>query len=711
MSKIPNEWTCPITHQLMQVPVIAEDGITYEESAITKWLNTPSSNNRSPVTNTRITLEGLTVNYALKSLIERFVQENNVVVGNPPPQKISDPIVLNTSSITAKRFKINDKSFMHIKVKSPNTGDKKTTLVIAAIDISGSMGSNASLEKEGNYQFSRLDLVKHSLRTIVDSMNETDYIALVPFSTAASILLQPTQLDESMKQICCNLIDELKPTNTTNIWDALKLSFDIASHPDHENKNISILLFTDGEPNVNPPRGIIPTMNRKLETINQSAETQNVNFTINTFGFGYQLDSLLLRNIANYGKGQFSFIPDASMVGTVFVNFISNVLLNYSTLDKLTINSSVSSNEIIVDSLQYGQDKDFIVEDPHNIDKIISYNGSNYTVSSDLQEVDMDSAYHYVRFQLVNIIGSLVGSFDNSYTTVLDNFHSEMFSKFSGSDQVSELLKDIKSSDINQGQIMKAVESEDWYNKWGKHYLLSIQRAHECQVCNNFKDPGVQLYGGQQFSVLRDKIEENFCNLPAPKPSIKLYSYRSGNSGVAYTPPTNMGSYMNSGGGCFDGNSIVLMDNNETKYVKNIVKGDVLFNNSKIRCVVKTKVYDDIDLCTINNMLITPWHPICMDKSDNWQFPIKIVETEKRKIYYVYNLVLESGHYAMINNIKVVTLGHNFTNNNVIQHNYYGSDKVITDLMKFEGWDEGLVLLDKPHFERDVNGKISNISV
>ena len=31
--------------------------------------------------------------------------------------------------------------------------------------------------------------------------------------------------------------------------------------------------------------------------------------------------------------------------------------------------------------------------------------------------------------------------------------------------------------------------------KWGKHYLQSLQRAHELQQCNNFKDPGVQFYG------------------------------------------------------------------------------------------------------------------------------------------------------------------------------------------------------------------------
>ena len=39
------EFICPITHQIMQDPVIAEDGIVYERSAIEKWMQ---SNDTSP---------------------------------------------------------------------------------------------------------------------------------------------------------------------------------------------------------------------------------------------------------------------------------------------------------------------------------------------------------------------------------------------------------------------------------------------------------------------------------------------------------------------------------------------------------------------------------------------------------------------------------------------------------------------------------------
>ena len=141
MSQIPNEYKCPITHEIMQVPVIAEDGITYEKHAIEQWLNNPSSRNRSPVTNSEISINGLKINYALKSMISRFLEDNNMTSSSDINVTIdnTDPIVPNKSTLAVKKFIIDDKSYLHIKVKSPDNGEIKNTLFIANIDISGSM--------------------------------------------------------------------------------------------------------------------------------------------------------------------------------------------------------------------------------------------------------------------------------------------------------------------------------------------------------------------------------------------------------------------------------------------------------------------------------------------------------------------------------------------------------------------------------------------
>ena len=40
---------------------------------------------------------------------------------------------------------------------------------------------------------------------------------------------------------------------------------------------------------------------------------------IHTFGFGYYLRSGLLKSIAEIGSGNYAFIPDAGMIGTIVV--------------------------------------------------------------------------------------------------------------------------------------------------------------------------------------------------------------------------------------------------------------------------------------------------------------------------------------------------------------------------------------------------------
>jgi hypothetical protein len=59
-----------------------------------------------------------------------------------------------------------------------------------------------------------------------------------------------------------------------------------------------------------------------------------------------------------------------------------------------------------------------------------------------------------------------------------------------------------------------------------------------------------------------------------------------------------------------------------------------------------------------------------------------------------YNLVLESGHIVEMHGYEVCTLGHGFTDNDVIAHPYFGTEAVIQDLKTYSGWDYGFVMMD-----------------
>ena len=80
----------------------------------------------------------------------------------------------------------------------------------------------------------------------------------------------------------------------TNIWDGLKAGLDLLdSRTDTivgglpgRSRNASVFLLTDGVPNIEPPRGYIPTMQRYKDQ--HGGKYPGI---VNTFGFGYSLKS------------------------------------------------------------------------------------------------------------------------------------------------------------------------------------------------------------------------------------------------------------------------------------------------------------------------------------------------------------------------------------------------------------------------------------
>ena len=47
------------------------------------------------------------------------------------------------------------------------------------------------------------------------------------------------------------------------------------------------------------------------------------------------------------------------------------------------------------------------------------------------------------------------------------------------------------------GILFIGASKDEYFSKWGRHYLPSLSQSHLLQRCNNFKDPGIQHYGGE----------------------------------------------------------------------------------------------------------------------------------------------------------------------------------------------------------------------
>jgi len=257
-----------------------------------------------------------------------------------------------------------------------------------------------------------------------------------------------------------------------------------------------------------------------------------------------------------------------------------------------------------------------------------------------------------------------------------------------------------------EGQVAEAFSRPDWFKKWGVHYLPSLVRAHLLQQCNNFKDPGVQVYGGRLFRELQLTAEEIFCKIPPPTPTQQnQYS----NYSSSYTPPVSMAVYNSSSNVCFGGDCLLtLADGKSKKKIKHVEKGDLIKSlhglEAKILCVIKNPVSKNhVEMVQLKGGLkITPWHPIRLNGV--WTFPKEVANylstKESLPCDTVYNFVLDKGHVVFVNDVECVTLGHGFEGD-VVSHPYFGTNLVIRDLKKMKGWNEGCVEVDSKCIVRD----------
>lgn len=68
--EVPIQFVCPITHEIMKDPVIAEDGFNYERSAIEQWFNMKPT---SPMTNLELSSTETIENVVLRGKIEKYL--------------------------------------------------------------------------------------------------------------------------------------------------------------------------------------------------------------------------------------------------------------------------------------------------------------------------------------------------------------------------------------------------------------------------------------------------------------------------------------------------------------------------------------------------------------------------------------------------------------------------------------------------------------
>jgi hypothetical protein len=420
-----------------------------------------------------------------------------------------------------------------------------------------------------------------------------------------------------------------------------------------------------------------------------------------------------MESICVEGGGSFGFIPDCSMVGTVFINWCAKALLTVAH----NVRVKVGSNIFFLGDCLKGQSKSLYFPQwlADTIVSEVQYdNGLVYTptpfekTGSVLSAKSIAGLYESVKaLTKIKFIHNVVklsseaqsNGVANDPISILNMLYSELSNLHSQDALIQDILLDIVSSNENEGQIQKAISKQEWWDTWGANHCIAYARALRLQQCINFKDRVLQHFVSDEFKELQEKGADIFSTLEVPTPS----GYGGGDLTFS-SGHIDMSRYISQAGPCFAGDCFVLMHGNTYCKVRNLRKGDRVYGGHAVACILFTPAHSmKVEMVHFESGLqITPWHPIHQEGLP-WMFPAEHPAGKLVQSYIdgYYNLVLESGHVIEMHGYKVCTLGHGFTDNEVIVHPYFGTNAVVEDLKTYNGWEYGFIKMNPLRLRRD----------
>ena len=168
------------------------------------------------------------------------------------------------------------------------------------IDVSGSM-----------YGPTRLELVKSSLKLLINNLREKDKVAIVVYAGAAGVVLPSTSGGD--KQKIREALDKLTAGGSTAGGAGIQLAYKIAKENFVRNGNNRIVLCTDGDFNV----GV--SSNEGLEQLIEKERQSGVFLTVLGYGMGNYKDSKM-QVLAQKGNGNHAYIDNLQEANKVLVN-------------------------------------------------------------------------------------------------------------------------------------------------------------------------------------------------------------------------------------------------------------------------------------------------------------------------------------------------------------------------------------------------------
>ncbi len=202
----------------------------------------------------------------------------------------------------------NNSRLLRIGIKGREIREehRKPANLVFVIDVSGSM------DRED-----RLELVKRSLRLLVNELYEGDRVGIVIYGSDGRVLLEPTGIEYTDRIL--SAIKRLAPGGSTNAEEGIRLGYRMADRMFDPEKINRIILCSDGVANVGRtgPEEILKQIKRYAE--------KGITLTAVGFGMGNYND-VLLEKLGNKGNGFYAYVDNLDEARKIFVDNLTGTL-------------------------------------------------------------------------------------------------------------------------------------------------------------------------------------------------------------------------------------------------------------------------------------------------------------------------------------------------------------------------------------------------
>jgi Mg-chelatase subunit ChlD len=203
--------------------------------------------------------------------------------------------------------------------------------LICIVDVSGSMSGD------------KIQLVRESLKYLVNLMNEQDNIALITFASYTDIICNFTKMNSYNKNIILDDISNLNANGGTNIYSALREGLGFVKHDYSSGERIaSMILLSDGEDNYYDGDSLSNLFRQLLIDTGKS----NYIFTLHTLGFGADHDYNLMNKLSLIKDGGYFAIQRLLDVQDAYLKIYGSLSTICSVNVKLTIQSNFKIEKV-----------------------------------------------------------------------------------------------------------------------------------------------------------------------------------------------------------------------------------------------------------------------------------------------------------------------------------------------------------------------------